>query len=77
MNGSEVVPDLLPRIKAATYAAHDCEDAWRLRIRQRDDLILEASDAGVSQRAIADAAQVSRGRVVAILCASQDLKHVV
>jgi hypothetical protein len=73
----EVVPDLLPRITAAAHASHDAEDAWRLMIRQRDQLVVSAVDAGVSQRSIAAAAGLSKGRVIAILCNSQDPSIVV
>lgn len=69
----EVVPDLLPRITAAAHAARDAEDAWRLRVRHRDQLVTSAVDAGVSQRSIAAAAGLSKGRVIAILANSQDL----
>lgn len=71
MSSSEVVPDLLPRIAGAAYAAHDAEDGWRLRIRHRDQLICQAVDAGVSQREVARSAGLSKGRVVAIMVASQ------
>jgi hypothetical protein len=68
----EVVPDLLPRITAAAHAVQDAEDAWHLRIRHRDQLVTSAVDSGVSQRSVAEAAGLSRGRVIGILGNSQD-----
>lgn len=65
--GVEVVSDLLPRIRAAATAARDAQDSAMLRRRQRDELIVEAVDAGVSQRAIAAAAGVKKSRIVAIV----------
>jgi hypothetical protein len=64
---SEVVPDLLPRIAAARRALEDALEAADLRRRQRDDLIVRAVDAGVSQRQIAAAAGVKQPRIIAIL----------
>lgn len=68
----EVLPDLLPRITAAAHAARDAEDAWRLMVRQRDQLVTRAVDGGVSQRSVAEAAGLSKGRVVGIMASSQD-----
>lgn len=73
----EVLPDLLPRITAAADAAHDAEDAWRLRVRHRDQLVTKAVDAGVSQRSIAAAAGLSKARIVGIMAGSQDPRIVV
>jgi len=73
----QVVPDLLPRITAAALAASDAEDAWHLRVRQRDQLVSKAVDAGVSQRQIARAAGLSKGRIVGIMAGSQDPRIVV
>ena len=63
----EVLPDLLPRIKAAAVDARDKTDAAQLAQRMRDRLIVEAVDAGISQRHVAAAAGVSKGRIIAIL----------
>jgi hypothetical protein len=68
----EVLPDLLPRITAAAAAAVDAEDAWRLRVSHRDQLVTKAVDAGVSQRSIAAAAGLSKARIVGIMAGSQD-----
>jgi hypothetical protein len=64
---SEVVPDLLPRIAAAKRAVEDATDALKDRRQQRDDLIVRAVDAGVSQREIAAAAGVKQPRIIRIL----------
>lgn len=67
----EVLPDLLPRIAAAAAAVRDARDALQLRATQRDQLIVAAVDAGVSQRAVARAAGMSQTRIIAILAGSQ------
>jgi hypothetical protein len=64
---AEVVPDLLPRIEAAARAVRDADDMRLLRTQQRDQLIVAAVDAGITQRAVAAAAGVSRSRIVGIL----------
>jgi hypothetical protein len=51
-NPTEVLADLIPRIRAAAAEARDAADAAMLRQRQRDQLIVQAVDAGVSQRRI-------------------------
>lgn len=64
----ELLPDLLPRIRAASREVNDARDAYELAIRQRDELIVLAVDeAGISQREVALAAGVTKGRVIAIL----------
>jgi hypothetical protein len=65
--GREVVPDLLPRIQRAAAEARDAVDAAQLAQRLRDQLIVQAVDAGISQRHVAAAAGVSKGRIIAIL----------
>lgn len=67
MSAREVVPDLLPRIRRAATDARDAVDAAQLAQRLRDQLIVQAVDAGVSHRHIASAAGVSKSRIVAIL----------
>lgn len=67
MSAQEVVPDLLPRIRVAASDARDAMDAAQLAQRLRDQLIVQAVDAGVSHRHIAAAAGVSKSRIVAIL----------
>lgn len=71
---TEVLPDVLPRIKALAAATSDAYDAAKLLQRQRDELIAEAVDAGISQRAVAEHASMARSRVVAIL-SNTELVH--
>jgi hypothetical protein len=56
----------LSRLRAASAATRAAESAWRAQLRRRDELVEEAVDAGVSQRKVAEAAGLSRSRVVAI-----------
>lgn len=67
MSAAEVVPDLLPRVRAAASATRDAQDAFDLEKRLRDQLIVKAVDAGISQRAIAEAAGLAKSRIVAIV----------
>ncbi|MCW2754646.1 MAG: hypothetical protein JWQ32_2057 [Marmoricola sp.] len=67
MSAQEVVPDLLPRIRAAATDVRDATDAAQLAQRLRDQLIVQAVDAGISHRHIATAAGISKSRIVAIL----------
>lgn len=72
----EVVPDLLPRIAKAAAAVRDADDAFRLAVRARDELIVEAVDEGITQRAVAERAKLSKGRIIAILANAPET-HVV
>jgi len=72
----EVLPDYLPRVSKLSRMVRDAEDAWRLLLRQRDEVIVDAVDNGISQRAVAAAAGMSRGRVVGIL-GNHDEEHLV
>ena len=72
----DIGSDLLKRITSLSNAARDAEDAWRLAIRQRDELIVEAVDQRISQRSIAHHAGISKGRIIAILGNSTS-EHVV
>jgi hypothetical protein len=62
-----VATDLLARIGSLAAEARDAADATALIRRQRDELIVEAVDEGVSQLTIARAAGLSKGRIIAIL----------
>jgi hypothetical protein len=66
-----VLDDVVPRLNQARRAADDAEEAWRLKIRHRDQLVVQAVDQGCAQRAVADAAGVTVSRVNAILANSQ------
>lgn len=69
---SEVRADLTPRLKAAGQAYRDAVEAAALAQRQRDELIVQAADEGMTQGAIARAVGLkSQSRVVAILANSQ------
>jgi hypothetical protein len=67
MSEREVLPDLLPRIRRAAQESRDAADAATLRQRQRDELIVRAVDEGIPQRVVAEAAGLSKGRIIAIL----------
>jgi hypothetical protein len=60
-------PTLFQNITAAAHAAHHAERTWRLRMRARDELVAKAVNAGRSQRSVAAAAGVSKGRIVGIM----------
>ena len=68
---TEVLPDLTPRLRAATAAVRDAKDAYELALQQRDELVVEAIDSGMSQKAVAAIAGVAKGRISAILASSQ------
>jgi len=68
---TEVLPDLTPRIKAAAAAVADAKEAYDLALEQRDQLIVDAIDGGMSQQAVATIAGVAKGRISAILASSQ------
>lgn len=64
---TEPLPDLLPRIRHLAAETADALDAYELLRRQRDELIVQAVDNGVSQREVAHAAGVSKGRITQLL----------
>ena len=69
---SEVRADLTPRLQAAGQAYRDAAEAARLLQLQRDGLIVQAVDEGMTQGAIARAVGLkSQSRIVAILVNSQ------
>jgi|1186.fasta_scaffold50114_4 hypothetical protein len=60
------------RLEAAAEAVKDARDAWKLRVRQRNALVVEAVDHGMSHRAAASAAGIkSTGTLTSILADSQ------
>jgi hypothetical protein len=63
----EGVADFIPRLQAAAEAVRDADQARRLRHRQRNLLVVEAVDAGVSQRAVARALGIAQSRVITLL----------
>lgn len=70
---TEVAKDLPTRLRAAAAAVTDAKGAYDLRVRQRDELIVEAiDDHGLSQIAVAQLAGVVKGRISAILAKPGD-----
>lgn len=67
----EVLTDLPARITAAAASVRDARDAYDLALEQRDGLIVEAIDDGMSQLKVAELAGVRKGRISAILANSQ------
>lgn len=68
-----VATDYRPRLEAAAAAVRDARGSLNLRIRQRNELVVEAHDAGgMSQREILKAAGLkSTGTITQILANSQ------
>ncbi len=62
-----VLTDMKPRLEAAAAAAEDAEDAYHAAVELRNQLVVAAVDAGMSQRAVAAAARVTVSRVSGIL----------
>lgn len=55
------------QIAAASRTVRDAKEAWDDAREARDRLIVEASDEGMPQRAIAKAAGLSQPRIIALL----------
>jgi hypothetical protein len=67
-----VATDFPERLAKAAREARDAEDAWRLASERRDELVVEAIDIhGLPQTAVAEMIGVTKGRIHAILLASQ------
>jgi DNA-directed RNA polymerase specialized sigma24 family protein len=67
-----VAAEVRIRLEKAAAEVKDRKDAYDAALEQRDRIVVEAVDLhGVSQLAIADALGVAKGRVSAILAASQ------
>lgn len=69
----EGVADFIPRLEAAAAAVRDADQAAKLRHRQRNLLVIEAVDAGVSQRAVARALGIAQTRIIRILGTDPDV----
>ncbi|WP_154793313.1 hypothetical protein [Occultella kanbiaonis] len=65
-----VLTDMKTRLSTAGAAVTSAKDSYDAKREQRDRLICEAVDGGMSQRGAAAAAGVSIARVSAILLAS-------
>jgi DNA-directed RNA polymerase specialized sigma24 family protein len=71
-----VATDFPTRLAKAAQEARDAEEAWRLACERRDELVVEAVDIqGIPQTAIAEMIGVTKGRIHAILLASQSDDH--
>lgn len=67
-----VATEFPARLSKAAKEARDREEAWRLAIEQRDELVVEAIDVhGMPQTAVAEIIGVRKGRIHAILVGSQ------
>ena len=51
----QVLADLTPRLQRAAASAREAEQAWRLEVKLRDEIIEQAADEGMHHRAIAQA----------------------
>lgn len=69
-----VAEDYVPRLEKAAQAVRDAAGALKLRIRERDRIIVEAVDhGGLSQRQVLKAAGLtSTGTITSILARSDD-----
>lgn len=64
----EVAQSMPERLRAAQAAVGDAFGAYRLRLRARRELILEAIDSeGMTQQEVARIIGVAKGRISAIL----------
>ena len=66
-----VATDLPNRMAAAVEEVKDTRDAYELALAQRDQLVVEAIDRGMTQTQVAKLAGVQKGRISAILANSQ------
>ena len=71
MGRRKVSENLLARITASAEATGDAKEAFLIRIEARDALIVEAVESGIQQREIAEAAQISPGRITQLILASE------
>jgi predicted XRE-type DNA-binding protein len=70
---TEVAQDMPSRLRAAAAAVKDADDALRLKLKHRRELILEAIDEqGMSQLQVAKLAGVAKSRISAILASPDD-----
>ncbi len=69
-DGTEGPASYALRLTRAAEIVADRRSAWRAALDLRDRVIVEAVEAGVTVRAVARAARLSEGRVVAIVAAN-------
>lgn len=67
-----VAEDLVPRLNRSRSEIEDLRGSLSDAIKRRDRLVVRACDEGTSQGAVAAAAGITRGRVIAILAGSHD-----
>jgi hypothetical protein len=67
---TEVRVDLLPRLQAVGREYADAKERTALLLRQRNELIVEAVDEGMHQRAIVRAVGLKAQSQVVAICAS-------
>ena len=63
------VEDYRARLERAARQVEDARDYLETSTHQRDSLIVSAVDQGLPQRQVAEAANIARSRVTAILAA--------
>jgi hypothetical protein len=67
-----VSQEVRTRLVKAAQEARDAEEVWRLKIEQRDEIVVEAIDEhGAGYAAVAQAIGVAKGRISSILSNSQ------
>lgn len=66
-----LLDDLTPRLEAAANAVKDAQIELELAIEARNELIVQAVDEGLTQKAVAAAAGVSQPHVVRVLAGSE------
>lgn len=66
-----VLSDLTPRLEAAARAVKDAEVEYKLSLEQRDTLVVQAIDEGMTGRRVAQAAGVSQPHIIRILARSE------
>lgn len=71
MSRGEVVPDLLPRLRAAAATVKDAEEALELARRHRNELAVQAVEEGVRQTEVARAAGLSAPSITKLLLAAE------
>lgn len=63
-----VAPEVAVRLKKAQELVDDAEEAWKLALAQRRDIVMEALDVhGASQVSVAQVLGVVKGRIHGII----------
>ena len=65
----------LDRIRLAGLAVGDAHELYRVAVEVRDQLIVAAVDEGFEQRDVAEAAELSYPRIIAIMGQSERLRE--